>query len=60
MANRMTSEDIRALLFDDERHLITNTQLLEMLRQLIEDAENMVYYQLRDLEWPYKSIVCIR
>ena len=60
MANRMTSQDIRALLFDDEHHLITNTQLLEMLKQLIEDAENMVYYRLRDLEWPYKSIVRIR
>ena len=58
--NRMTSQDIRALLFDDERHLITNTQLLEMLKQLIEDTEGMVHRRLRDLEWPYRSIVRVR
>ena len=60
MANMTTSQDIRALLFGDDRHLITNTQLLEYLRKLTDETEYMVYYRLRDLEWQYKTIVPIR
>ena len=58
--NRMTFQDIRELLLDDERHLITNTQLLEMLKELIEDTEGMVMHRIRDLEWPFRCILRVR
>ena len=58
--NRMTFQDIRELLFDDERHLIPNTQLLEMLKVLIGDTEGMVMHRVRDLEWPFRCILRVR
>ena len=58
--NRMTFPDIRELLFNDERHLITNTQLLDRLKELIEDTEGMVMHRIRDLEWPFRCILRVR
>ena len=58
--NRITFQDIRDLLFDEKRHLITNTQLLEILNELIEDTEGMVMHRIRELEWPFRCILRVR
>ena len=58
--NRMSFEDIRELLFSDERNMIPNTQLLEMLKVLIGDTEGMMMNRVRDLEWPFRCMVRVR
>ena len=58
--NRMSFEDIRDLLFSDERNMIPNTQLLEMLKVLIGDTEGMMMNRVRDLEWPFRCMLRVR
>ena len=58
--NRMSFEEIREILFSDERNLISNTRLLEMLKVLIGDTEGMMMNRVRDLEWPFHCMLRVR
>ena len=62
MANntRMSFEEIRDILFNDERNLISNTLLLEMLKVLVGDTERMMMNRVHDLEWPFRCMLRIR
>ena len=56
----MSFEDIRELLFAEERHLIPSTCLIEMLKVLVGDMEGMVMHRVLDLELPFCCIVRVR